>query len=196
MSKDMQIRGVVLRSAVVVVLGAGCAVMFAVGWSSPIRIALAVGFLLVGPGLAIAELLEIHDVALRVAIATGASLALETIVAVPLIYAGAYSATGAFAVVLAITAGASAAAVARAARARPPGREGRWGRAERSDRRLGMAIASMLLETIAAGALIYAGAYGAAVAVTIVLTVTAGAVLLTVRPRIVEAVRREPRRRP
>jgi hypothetical protein len=49
----------------------------------------------------------------------------------------------------------------------------------------------MLLEAIAAGALIYTGAYGAALAVSILLTLTAGAVLIVVR----DAVRRQPRRR-
>jgi uncharacterized membrane protein len=105
---------VLLHAAAILSIGAAVAVVLAIGWQSPVRVVLALGFLLFGPGLALGELLQVRDPVQRLALATGASLALETLVAVALIYAGAYSPELAFAIVLGISAAALAAAVARA----------------------------------------------------------------------------------
>ena len=84
-------------------------------WRSPLRVALTFAFLLFGPGLAVAELLSVRDVAQRLALATGLSLAIETLVGLVLLYAGAYSAALTLAIVLALSAGVLAAAFARLA---------------------------------------------------------------------------------
>jgi uncharacterized membrane protein len=105
---------VLLHAAAILSIGGAVAVALAIGWHSPVRVVLALGFLLFGPGLALGELLQVRDPVQRLALATGASLALETLVALALIYAGAYSAELAFAIVLGISAVALAAAVARA----------------------------------------------------------------------------------
>jgi uncharacterized membrane protein len=113
---DPGVRRVLLHAAAILLVGGSAGAVFALGWHSPVRVVLALAFLLFGPGLALAELLEIRDPVQRLAVATGASLALETIVGVALLYAGAYSAGLAFAIVLGLSAGALAAAVVRTAR--------------------------------------------------------------------------------
>ncbi len=82
-------------------------------WESPLRVLLTLGFLVFGPGLALAELLEISDAVQRIAVATGASLALETLVAVSLLYAGLFSTEAAVAIVVGLTCIALLAAVLR-----------------------------------------------------------------------------------
>lgn len=84
---------------------AALAVLIAVltDWSSPVRAALTLAFLLFVPGLALTELLEIRDPVQRLALATAASLAVETLVAVALLYAGLFSAEAVIAVVVGIT---------------------------------------------------------------------------------------------
>lgn len=72
-------------------------------WDSPLRVALTIGYLLFVPGLALTEVLEIDDPVLRLALATGASLALEALVAVVLLYAGVFSAEAACAIVVGFT---------------------------------------------------------------------------------------------
>lgn len=72
-------------------------------WDSPIRVALTFGFLLFGPGLALAELLEIDDPVQRLALATAASLAIETLVAVALLYSGLFRPDAAVAIVASLT---------------------------------------------------------------------------------------------
>jgi uncharacterized membrane protein len=72
-------------------------------WQSPVRTALTLAFALFVPGLALAELLEIEDTMQRLAIATGASIAVETLVAVALLYTGLFSADAACAVIFGLT---------------------------------------------------------------------------------------------
>ena len=75
----------------------------AADWESPIRTALALSFLLFVPGLALTMLLRIRDPLHQLAIATGASLAIETLVATALLSAGAFSAAAAVVGVCGIT---------------------------------------------------------------------------------------------
>jgi O-antigen/teichoic acid export membrane protein len=102
------------RAAIIVALTAGCVTAVATGWDSPVRVVLAVGFLLFCPGLAIAELLEIRDLAQRIAIATATSLALDTLLSLLLIYVGAFSVSLAVAILAAVTLAALSAALLRA----------------------------------------------------------------------------------
>lgn len=90
-----------------------CVVAFAADVQGPVRTVVALGFLLFVPGLALAELLPVQGLAQRLAIATGASLALETLIAVTLIYAGAYTTGLTLAIVAAITLAALLAALVR-----------------------------------------------------------------------------------
>lgn len=99
-------------------VSAACAAAFAADWQSPLRVALSLAFLLFVPGLAIADLLGVTDHLERLAIATGASLALETLVAVALIYAGVFSGGLALGIVVGVTLVAAAGGVLRA-RSRP-----------------------------------------------------------------------------
>src|SRR5438132_8486923 len=55
-------------------------------WRSPVRSVLALGFLLFAPGLALTEMLAIREPFERLALIAAGSLALETVVAVPLLY--------------------------------------------------------------------------------------------------------------
>jgi hypothetical protein len=113
---DPGVRRVMLHAAVILLIGGAAGAVFASGWQSPVRVVLVLGFLLFGPGLALGELLEVRDPVQRLAVATAASLALETIVAVALVYAGAYSPELVFGIVLGISAGVLAAAVIRTVR--------------------------------------------------------------------------------
>ena len=95
-----------------------CAAMLAVAtdWQSPLRAALVLVFLLVVPGLALGELVEIDDPIRRLALAIGASLAIDTLVAVTLFYLELYSVETAMAIVTAITIAAVLATVLRRSR--------------------------------------------------------------------------------
>lgn len=92
----------------------------AADWHSPLRTALTVAFALFVPGLALAELLEIDDAMQRLAIAIGASIALETLVAIALLYTGLFSANAVSAVIFGLTCVTLAAAALRSL-GRPPG---------------------------------------------------------------------------
>ncbi|MGN6168729.1 MAG: hypothetical protein ACTHQQ_11240, partial [Solirubrobacteraceae bacterium] len=81
------------RAAIIVALTAGCITAVATGWVSPVRVVLALGFLLLCPGLAFAEVLEIRDLPQRLTIAIGVSLALDTLLSLLLVYVGAFSIT-------------------------------------------------------------------------------------------------------
>jgi uncharacterized membrane protein len=102
------------RAALIVALTVGCITAVAYDWVSPIRAALALGFLLFCPGLALAEVLEIRDLAQRLAIATGASLALDALLSLLLIYLGAFSIPLAVSILGALTLAALAAGLVRA----------------------------------------------------------------------------------
>lgn len=108
------------RAAIIVALTAGCITAVATGWVSPVRVVLALGFLLFCPGLGLAEVLEIRDLAQRLAIAIGVSLALDTLISLLLVYAGAFSILLTVSILAAITLAALSAALALAlSRPRP-----------------------------------------------------------------------------
>lgn len=107
-------RGVALRSLAIFLLSAACALAVAVDWHSPLRTVLAIGFLLFAPGLALAELLEIREHLYRLTIATGTSLGIETVVALSLIYAHAWSIGLAVGILVGLTGSALVVAVLRA----------------------------------------------------------------------------------
>jgi uncharacterized membrane protein len=86
-------------------------------WRSPIRVAIALVFLLFLPGLAVAELARVADALERLVVGIGASVALETLVAVAFLYAGLFTPGRVFAVVVASTAVIAAAAALRFPRA-------------------------------------------------------------------------------
>ena len=102
------------RAAIIVALSAGCIAGVASGWVSPVRVVLALGFLLLCPGLALAELLDIRDLAQRLAIAIGASLAIDTLLSLLLVYAGAFSIPVIVSILAALTLAALFAALVRA----------------------------------------------------------------------------------
>lgn len=102
------------RTAIIVVLTAGCIIAVTTGWASPVRVVLALGFLLLCPGLALAELLEIRDLPQRLTIAVGASLALDTLLSLLLVYAGAFSITVTVSILAAVTLTALSVALVRA----------------------------------------------------------------------------------
>jgi uncharacterized membrane protein len=102
------------RAAIIVALTAGCLAAVATGWVSPVRVVLALGFLLFCPGLALAEVLDIRDLARRLAIAIGASLALDTLLSLLLVYAGAFSISVTVSILAALTLTALSAGLVRA----------------------------------------------------------------------------------
>lgn len=104
------------RVAIALMVTAGCVVAVTTGWVSPVRAVLALAFLLFCPGLALAELLEIDDVAQLLTIAIAGSLALDTLLALVLVYSGAFSAPLAVDILAAVTVAALITAVLRAAR--------------------------------------------------------------------------------
>jgi uncharacterized membrane protein len=117
---DAEVRRVLLHSGGILLVGGAAAAVFVVDWHSPVRVVLALAFLLFGPGLALGELLDVREPVQRLALATGASLALETLVGLALLYAGAYSAGLTFAIVLALSGAILAGAVVRTVRASRP----------------------------------------------------------------------------
>lgn len=117
-NRHATLREVELRAAAIILITGGCGVSVATGVSSPIRVVLVLSFLLFAPGLALAELLETRDLAQRVAIATAASLSIETLVAVTLVYARAFSMQLVIAILTALTVSAVAVALLRARRCR------------------------------------------------------------------------------
>lgn len=105
-----------MRLGAVAVVAIAAAAGYATGWDSPVRAGLVLAFLLFGPGLAIAEVLDIRDPVQQIGIAVGVSLAVDTIASVTLLYTGLFSAELAFAVIVAVTFAAIIVAVLRALR--------------------------------------------------------------------------------
>ncbi|MEA2254281.1 MAG: hypothetical protein QOG35_326 [Solirubrobacteraceae bacterium] len=64
------------------------------GLPAPVRAPLVIGFLLLGPGMAFVPLLRLHDAVAELTLALALSLALDTLVAVTMLYAGAWSPVG------------------------------------------------------------------------------------------------------
>ena len=112
------------RSLALLAATAACAVAVDVDWHSPVRTVLALGFLLFVPGLALAELLQIRDHVQRLTIATAASLAFETLLAVTLVYTRDFSIHLMLSVLYGVTAGAVAVAFIRAIRTHVKSRYG------------------------------------------------------------------------
>ncbi len=81
----------IVRAVIIAAVTAGCIAAVATGWVSPVRVVLAVGFLLFCPGLALTEVLQIRDLAQRLAIAIGVSIALATLISLLLVYARDFS---------------------------------------------------------------------------------------------------------
>lgn len=117
-SPEANLSLVALRAAVILLITAGCAVSVATAWISPVRVAFSLAFLLFGPGLALTELLQIRDIAQRFAIATPVSLGLETLLALTLVYAGAFSIRLAIAILATFTVVTLAVALVRIRRSR------------------------------------------------------------------------------
>jgi hypothetical protein len=95
--------GDLLRLVAIALFALAALVAVTADWQSPLRVLLTLSFLLLGPGLAIGEFLEITDPIQRLALATGAGLALETLVATALFYAGQFSIEAACGVIVGIT---------------------------------------------------------------------------------------------
>jgi uncharacterized membrane protein len=92
--------------AAVTVIGIVAAITIAAGLDSPLRAVFVLTFLFFGPGLALTGLLQMPDLAQRFALAAAASLAVDVIVAVTLLYLAIYTYELGFAIVAAITAAA------------------------------------------------------------------------------------------
>ena len=101
-------------AAVVLLVLASIAV--AVDLESPLRTAVTIAFLAFAPGIAIAGLLALRDPVEQISIAVGASFAIDTLVAISLLYLELYSYELAFGIVAGITAAALAAGLLRAVR--------------------------------------------------------------------------------
>jgi hypothetical protein len=107
---------VALSVALTLLATVACVAAFTADLQGPLRTVATLGFALFAPGLALAEFLPVRGPAQRLSVATGASLGLETIIAVSLVYAGAYSAGRTLAIVVAVTLVAVVAALVRALR--------------------------------------------------------------------------------
>lgn len=92
-----------MTSRAVVGIGAACVLASWAGWHSPVRVVLALAFLTFGPGAVVGDLLDVRDPFLRLTVAWSASLALDTIVALSLVYLGWFTTGRAIAVVLLAT---------------------------------------------------------------------------------------------
>lgn len=115
--------------------GTACAIMIALDLDSPVRAVVALAFLGLGPGLAVVGLLQIRDPVQQVALAVAASFAIDTVVAVTLLYLEAYSVGLAFAIVAAFTAVALVLGALRGRTSPPsdPPRDARPGADDRGD---------------------------------------------------------------
>jgi len=102
-----------MRMVALLAWSLAAAAAYAADWESPIRVVLVLTFVLFVPGLVLGEVLNLRDAVQRLAIAVGASLALETLIAVALYYAGAFSAGRLYGAVLALTLAAMAVVVVR-----------------------------------------------------------------------------------
>jgi hypothetical protein len=92
------------RSLLVLAATSGAGASYIADWHSPVRVAITAAFLLFVPGLAVCDLVRIEDSFQRLAVATGTSLGVETLVCVAFLYAGGFSAGRTFATVAALTA--------------------------------------------------------------------------------------------
>ena len=105
--------------AIVLAVAAGCAVAYATDWHSPVRVVLALVFLLACPGLAIVELLRVRETLVQLAVVPATSIATGTLVALVLVNADWFTPGRALLCLEVITVGVLLLAIARDAR---PGR--------------------------------------------------------------------------
>jgi GT2 family glycosyltransferase len=84
-------RSVMWRSLATLLVAAASVVAVVIDWHSPVRTVLALAFLLFAPGVALTEMLAIRDPIQRLALIAGTSLAVDSVVALALVYAGAFS---------------------------------------------------------------------------------------------------------
>lgn len=101
------------RAVGILLLTGACLASVMAQWESPVRTALTLVFLFLVPGLAVAEAVDVSGLAHRLALATGGSLALDTLLALALVDAGVFSARLAIAVLAAFTGVAVALALVR-----------------------------------------------------------------------------------
>ena len=80
------------------------ALSYAADWDSSVRVAITFLFLMLLPGLALTEIAGMQDRLERWVVAIGASLALETLICVALVYSGVFSVGRAFGAVVGLTA--------------------------------------------------------------------------------------------
>lgn len=99
--------------AVAAVAAAGAAL---VGAPDAVRVPLVLGFLLIGPGMAFVPLLDLDDPVAQLTVALGVSLALDLVVAMAMLYAGAWSPVASLVVLAAIALAGAALQQARGGR--------------------------------------------------------------------------------
>ena len=105
--------------AIVLAVAAGCAVAYAADWQSPVRVILALAFMLACPGLAVVELLRVREPVVQLAIVPATSIATGTLVALVLVNAHWFTPGRVLLCLEVITVGLLLIAIARDAR---PGR--------------------------------------------------------------------------
>jgi hypothetical protein len=105
------------RHLVLIGITFAAAAAYSTNWHSPVRVAVTVVFLLFLPGLALAEIAPLADSVERLVVGIGASVALETLVAVAFLYGGFFTPGRVFAVFVVATAGLTAVAAFRARQA-------------------------------------------------------------------------------
>lgn len=110
-----------LRSATTIALIAGggaLALVVALDVGGPLRVLLAVAYLLGAPGTALVRWLDVDDAALRASLVLALSLAVDIVVAQALVWAGAMNPVAGVLAVVAVTWAAVAVATLR-----PPGKD-------------------------------------------------------------------------
>lgn len=90
-------------SAVIIGSALVAVVTTLIGWEHPIRTALVLWFVCVGPGLGVLDPLELGDATTGLLLVVPLSLAIDALVATVLVYLGLWSSTLALIVVAAVT---------------------------------------------------------------------------------------------
>ena len=104
------------RSGALLGATAFVSVAYAADWRSPLRFGVTLLFLLFVPGLALAEFAPLQGHLVRLVFALGTSIAIETLLAVLLIYTGLFSPARVFAAVAAVIVAAAGVASVTALR--------------------------------------------------------------------------------
>jgi uncharacterized membrane protein len=100
-----------VRPGVIVIVTALAAASYAIDWRSPLRFAITLLFMLFIPGLALSELVPLPGHLERLVFALGTSIAIETLLAVLLVYTGMFTPGRVFAAVAGLAVAAAAARV-------------------------------------------------------------------------------------